>query len=112
MPLQIRRIMLFAKDMDTMTRFYEEQIGLTVLTREKGFIDFDAGACRLALHQTNAPNPGRTKICFYARDVSATRADLVARGVPMGKDPGPGDGLKLCDATDPEGNTLQLSNRA
>jgi len=94
-----------------MTRFYEEQLGLTVIARTPGFVDIDAGACRIALHQTRNPQPGRTKICFYAEDVSAARAELVARGVAMGKDPGPGDGLKLCDATDPEGNIIQLSNR-
>ena len=103
--------MLFVKDMPAMTRFYEEQLGLTVLERSPGFVDFDAGACRVALHKTTKPQPGRTKICFYAEDVSATRAELVARGVPMGLDPGPGDGLKLCDAKDPEGNVIQLSNR-
>ena len=111
MPLQIRRIILFAKDMAAMTRFYEEQLGLRVLERSPSFVDLDAGACRIALHKTTSPQAGRTKICFYAEDVSAARADLVARGVVMGKDPGPGDGLKLCDATDPEGNIIQLSNR-
>jgi hypothetical protein len=29
----------------------------------------------------------------------------------MGKGPGGGDGLKLCDGKDPEGNVFQLSNR-
>jgi catechol 2,3-dioxygenase-like lactoylglutathione lyase family enzyme len=111
MTLQIRRIMLFAKDMTAMTRFYEEQVGLPVLERADGFVDFDAGACRLGLHRTTEPRPGRTKICFYVEDVSAARAELVARGVPMGKDPGPGSGLKLCDAKDPEGNIIQISNR-
>ena len=111
MKLQIRRIMLFAKNMKAMTRFYEEQLGLHVLERSDGFVDFDAGGCRIALHRAAAPAPGRTKICFYADDVSAARADLVSRGVLMGKDPGPGAGLKLCDAKDPEGNIIQLSNR-
>lgn len=111
MKLKIRRIMIFAKDMKVMTQFYEEKIGLKVLERSPGFVDFDAGSVRLALHRTGTPSPGRTKICFYAKDVSAARAELVARGVPLGKDPGPGEGLKLCDGKDPEGNCIQLSNR-
>ena len=112
MKLQIRRIMLFAKNMKAMTDFYENQLGLSVLHRSDEFVDIDAGACRIALHRATSTRPGRTKICFYAKDVSAARADLVGRGVQMGKDPGPGDGLKLCDAKDPEGNLIQLSNRS
>ena len=111
MRMQIRRIMIFARDMKAMTEFYEGKLGLPVLSRGEGFVDFDAGAVRLALHKASTPQPGRTKICFYAEDVSAARAELVARGVGFGKDPGPGEGLKLCDAKDPEGNRIQLSNR-
>jgi catechol 2,3-dioxygenase-like lactoylglutathione lyase family enzyme len=111
MKLQLRRIMLFAKNMKVMTHFYEEQLGLSVLERSDGFVDIDAGSCRIALHRTTTPVPGRTKICFYAEDVSAMRAELIERGVSMGKDPGPGAGLKLCDTKDPEGNIIQLSNR-
>ncbi len=111
MKLQIRRVILFAKDMKAMTHFYQEQLGLRVLERSDGFVDFDGGGCHLALHRATIARPGRTKICFYTEDVSATRAELIRRGVPMGKDPGAGSGLKLCDAYDPEGNIIQLSNR-
>ncbi|MCX5660092.1 MAG: VOC family protein [Planctomycetota bacterium] len=111
MQLHIRRVVLFAKDMAGMTDFYERKIGLKVLSREPEFVDFDAGACRLALHRTGTPKPGKTKICFYAEDVSAARAELKARGVKMGPDLGQGPGLKLCNAKDPEGNIIQLSSR-
>jgi predicted enzyme related to lactoylglutathione lyase len=104
--------MLFVKDVKKVTDFYENKIGLKVLLRQEDFVDMDAGACRLALHKSSAAHPGHTKICFYADDVSQARARLVARGVKMGSDPGKGDGLKLCNAKDPEGNIIQLSNRA
>src|SRR5437867_3782106 len=87
--LQLRRTMLFAKDMSAMTKFYEEQLGLKVLERSDGFVDFDAGGgFRLALHQTGTPRPGRTNICFHAKDVSSVGARLIARGVKFGKDRG------------------------
>jgi catechol 2,3-dioxygenase-like lactoylglutathione lyase family enzyme len=111
MKLHIRRVMLFARDMKAMTHFYEEQLGLRVLERSDGFVDFEGGGCHLALHRAATAQPGRTKICFYAKDVSAARTELIRRGVPMGKDPGAGAGLKLCDARDPEGNIIQISNR-
>jgi len=112
MKLQVRRVILFAKNMKAMTRFYEEQLGLAVLQREDGFVDLGGGSIRIALHRTSTPKAGRTKICFYAEDVSAARAELVERGIKMEKDPGTGAGLKLCNAKDPEGNLIQLSNRS
>lgn len=110
MNLDIRRIILFVDDLAAMTDFYEKTLGLTAVSREKGFVDFDAGGCRLALH-AGVSNPGRTKICFYAADVSKARQELIDRGARMGKAPVAGDELQLCDGKDPEGNTFQLSNR-
>jgi len=91
--------------------FYENKIGLKSLSRENGFIDYNAGSCRLALHQTVNPEAGKTKICFYSEDVSKTRAELISRGVKMGKEPDKDHELKLCDGKDPEGNVFQISNR-
>lgn len=110
MKLAIRRVMLFVKNLDEVADFYESKLGLKIVSREKGFVDLDAGAVRLALH-SGTPKAGRTKLCFYAADVSAARAELVSKGVKMGVDPGPGAGLKLCDGKDPAGNVFQLSNR-
>ena len=63
MKLAIRRVILFVDDLKAMTDFYEKKLGLNVVGREDGFVDFDAGGCRLALH-AGMSNPGRTKICF------------------------------------------------
>ena len=111
MKLELRRVILFVDDMDVMTEFYEQNLGLKVLTREPRWVDFDAGGTRLALH-SGASNPGRTKICFYVPDVAKARQELIDRGVRMGKhqEPGPGE-PHLCDGKDPEGNTFQLSSR-
>ena len=110
MRIGIKRVILFVEDVPKLTEFYEQKLGLSVVLRTPEFVDFDAGGIHLALHKGTS-RPGRTKICFYAEDVSQARAALVARGVAMGKDPGPGEGLKLCDGKDPEGNPFQLSNR-
>ena len=111
MNLQLRRVMLFVKDVDAVADFYVQKLGLRVVHREPGFADLDAGGARLALHRSGNPTPGSTKLCFYTPDVSATRTALIAAGVEMGKDPGPGEGLRLCDGKDPAGNTFQLSTR-
>lgn len=111
MKLQIRRVMLFVRDMKTMAQFYEERLGLKVLERSTGFVDLDAGSCRLALHRTGVPRPGRTKICFFTEDVTGVRAELMKQGVTVGKASNAGTELNFCDAKDPEGNVLQFSNR-
>jgi catechol 2,3-dioxygenase-like lactoylglutathione lyase family enzyme len=112
MDLQLRRVMLFVDDVEAVTAFYEHKLGLRVVERGAEFSDLDAGAVRLAVHKSAGARPGRTKLCFFAVDVSAARAVLVERGVKMGKDPGSGPGLRLCDGEDPAGNVFQLSNRA
>ncbi len=111
MKLDLKRVILFVDDLKLMTDFYEQKIGLKLIAREEDFVDFDAGGCKLGLH-AGVSNPGRTKICFFAADVSKARQELIDKGIRMGKDPGPGEGLKFCDGKDPEGNTFQLSNRA
>lgn len=108
----MRRVMLFVSDVEKVGAFYVEKLGLKVAGREKGFWDLDAGSCRLALHATSAPQPGRTKLCFFADDVAAARDELVARGVKMGVVKGDAGGLQLCDGKDPDGHVFQLSNRA
>jgi hypothetical protein len=66
---------------------------------------------RVALH-SGPSSPGRKgpKIVFYAKDVAAKRAALVARGARFGK-VREWDKLRLCDGRDPDGNPIQLSNR-
>jgi catechol 2,3-dioxygenase-like lactoylglutathione lyase family enzyme len=110
MQLTIRRIILFVDDLKQTTDFYEKKLGLTIVAREEGFVDFDAGACRLALH-AGVSNPGRTKICFYVPDVAQARKELLDKGIRMGPAPDPTAALQLCDGKDPEGNSFQLSNR-
>ena len=110
MHIAIKRITLFVENLPLVSDFYENKIGLRVVLRTPEFVDFEAGACHLALHRGKS-QAGKTKVCLYAADVSKARAELVARGVEMGQDLGPGEGLRLCDGADPEGNVFQLSNR-
>ena len=111
MKLKMRRVMLFVPDVEEVGAFYANKLGLKILHSEKGFMDLDAGACRLGLHGSKDAKPGRTKLCFYSDNVSATRALLIERGVKMGVDRGVVNGLHICDGRDPAGNTFQISNR-
>lgn len=111
MQLTLRRIILFTRRMPDMAAFYSDVLGLPQVTDDVGFKEFDAGGCRIALHngtsQTGARPP---KIVFWSGDVAATRDALMARGAKLGKLL-PGGGLVRCEGKDPDGNPFQISNR-
>ncbi len=109
--MKLARVILFTAQMDAMSKFYGEILGLPQLTNEKGWREFASGAARIALH-SGPSSPGRKgpKIVFYAKDVAALRKKLIARGARFGK-VRQGPMLCLCDGKDPDGNPIQLSNR-
>ena len=115
MKLAIFRIIYFTNKMKTMTAFYRDIIGLSPINDPEGdpsnFLEFDAGACTIALHKGSPGTPAsRNKIVFYTDDVAKTREELISRGAKMGTF-NPKSALHLCDGKDPEGNIFQISNR-
>lgn len=109
--MKMARVILFTSQMEAMSKFYGEVLGLKQVSREKGWQEFSAGGARIALH-SGPSSPGRKgpKIAFYAKDVAAVREKLGARGAKFGK-VRQGEVLCLCDGKDPDGNPIQLSNR-
>ena len=110
MKMQLARVILFTNQMEKMTAYYRDVLGLKQVTNDKGWREFDAGGVTIGLH-SGPPSPGRKgpKIAFFAKDVTALRAALVKRGATFGK---VSDGeFQLCNGKDPDGNPVQLSNR-
>src|SRR5579862_5142561 len=109
--MKLARVILFTGQIDSMSRFYGEVLGLRCVTNEKTWREFSAGGARIALH-SGPSSPGRKgpKIVFYAKDVGALREKLLARGARFGQ-AHQGDTFCLCDGKDPDGNPVQLSNR-
>jgi catechol 2,3-dioxygenase-like lactoylglutathione lyase family enzyme len=109
--MNMARVILFTGQMEAMSAFYGDTLGLKRVTDEPGWREFSAGSARIALH-SGPSSPGRKgpKIVFHVKDVVGTRARLAARGARLGKvrEFGP---LRLCDGKDPDGNPIQLSNR-
>jgi catechol 2,3-dioxygenase-like lactoylglutathione lyase family enzyme len=110
MKMKMARVILFTAQMDKMTAFYRDVMGLKQVTDDPGWREFDAGGVTIALH-SGPPSPGKKgpKIAFFAKDVAAARAMLVARGAKFGK-VSSGE-FHLCNGKDPDGNPVQLSNR-
>jgi catechol 2,3-dioxygenase-like lactoylglutathione lyase family enzyme len=109
--MKMARVILFTPQIDAMSKFYGEVLGLKSVSEEKGWREFAAGGATIALH-SGPSSPGRKgpKIAFYAADVAATRDSFVKRGAKFGK-VRDGGKLCLCDGKDPDGNPIQLSNR-
>ena len=109
--MKMARVILFTGQMDAMSRFYGEVLGLKKVSAEKGWMEFAAGDATIALH-SGPSSPGRKgpKIVFYAKDVAAVRETLVGRGARFGK-VHQGEMFCLCDGKDPDGNPIQLSDR-
>jgi catechol 2,3-dioxygenase-like lactoylglutathione lyase family enzyme len=111
MSLDLSRVIIFTPNMAAMTAFYRDVIGLRPANQAPGWIELSAGACSIALHDSKRRAPeGPVKIVFYAADVAAERAALVARGAPMGRVVSVG-AIHLCDGVDPDGNAIQISSR-
>jgi catechol 2,3-dioxygenase-like lactoylglutathione lyase family enzyme len=109
--MEMARVILFTGQMDEMSRFYGEVLGLNLVTNERGWREFAAGGARIALH-SGPSSPGRKgpKIVFHTKDVAGLRETLVARGARFGK-VREGEMFCLCDGKDPDGNPIQLSDR-
>jgi catechol 2,3-dioxygenase-like lactoylglutathione lyase family enzyme len=109
--MELARVILFTRQLETMTAFYRDVLGLALVSEEKGWREFAAGGARIALH-SGPPSPGRKgpKIVFHAEDVAAMRQALVSRGAKFGK-VRDGEIFCLCDGKDPDGNPIQLSSR-
>jgi catechol-2,3-dioxygenase len=110
--MKMARVILFTPQLESMSRFYGDVLGLKVVSEERGWREFEAGGATIALHSgTSSPGRKGPKIVFYAADVAATRDALVKRGAKFGKARGGTGSLQLCDGKDPDGNPVQLSNR-
>ena len=109
--LRMARVILFTAQIDAMSRFYGDILGLRQVASEKGWREFAAGHVTIGLH-SGPPSPGRKgpKIAFYVEDVASMRTALIARGAKFGKIR-EGEVFCLCDGKDPDGNPIQLSSR-
>ena len=108
--MKMARLILFTGQIDAMSRFYGEVLGLNQVTNEKGWREFAAGGARIALHSgTSSPGRKGPKIVFHAEDVAGMRENLVVRGAKFGK-VRQGE-FFLCDGKAPDGQPIKLSNR-
>lgn len=111
--------MLFVKDLERMTSFYRDVLGLEPIeeTRLDNWVEFAGDGAGFSLHAIpatiaagimiesppRARESGSTKLTFAVRDVDSILGKVQALGLPLLKRPW-GD----VEAVDPEGNILAL----
>lgn len=111
---------VFVKDMNRMLEFYEQALGLPLITApaSPGWVELDAGGIRLALHaippriargiEITTPPRARDespmKLVFEVENLDEARRRLSSHGATMFE---PRD-WGACDGLDPEGNVFQL----
>ena len=116
MKLEIRRIILFVRDVPTVGAFYRDVLDLGEVVNPddpKDWLEFSAGTCTIALHHGGVESRGRKrlpKIVFYSQDVESTRAALIKKGVKMGAMQTTAN-FQFYNGRDPEGNHFQVSSR-
>ncbi|MCI4351749.1 MAG: VOC family protein [Thermoplasmata archaeon] len=118
-------VMVLVSDMDRSVDFYENKLGLKLVSRSPGWTEFDSGTTRFALHAGGTPNPsgrdpgsgerraGQCSIGFNVTDLDATYRELRQKGVPFVLPPQDrgGTGIRLAVAEDPDGLSLSFTQR-
>ena len=116
-------VMFFVKDLDRMTAFYRDVLGLQPVeaTRQDNWVEFEGDGARFSLHAVPAAiasnitidSPPRVreqsaaKLTFVVREVDSTLEKISSMGLPLLERPW-GD----TEAVDPVGNVIALRKGA
>jgi catechol 2,3-dioxygenase-like lactoylglutathione lyase family enzyme len=120
--MELQMTMIFAKDIERMTAFYRDGLGLRALPERssEGWVVLDAGGALLALHEipsevadgiaiTDPPRAREEtpmKLVFHTSDMDQACARLETIGATLLEPRVSG----ARDVLDPEGNVLQLKD--
>jgi catechol 2,3-dioxygenase-like lactoylglutathione lyase family enzyme len=110
----ITRIVLYVRNVEKSAEFYRRVFELEVVgTPEKGWVELNAGGCKIALHQASKTADFRraaAKIVFGVKDVAKAKALLESRGLKLSAiHVAPNS--TFCNGKDLEGNLLCIGNR-
>lgn len=105
-------VWLFARDLDSMKRFYRDALGLRMIEEWRAGAHFDAGNIRVSLHEAR---PGGTTLVggsflvFYVEDgIDQVYDALRERGVKFKTPPKDESFGRATSFEDPEGHELWL----
>ena len=115
---QLYQVILVAKDVDAMVKFYRDIVGLEVThpvqiddLSNENWVTLQAGDCTLAIHGGGEIRAGGSAILsFKVDDLDYVFWDLKKRGVEIDEPREVGPGVRAAKARDPEGNTVSFED--
>lgn len=106
---QVTQVAILVADMKKSVNFYSYVLGLTVLTKSEGSVEFRTDGPILAIKPREQPgSAGTTQITFQVGDVEVAFADAKRRGARVVSPPRTVDGGRLARLADPDGNVIEL----
>jgi predicted enzyme related to lactoylglutathione lyase len=117
MPVEMKNVVIFVRDMDKAKKFYKEQLKLPFVNESQAMMEFFPGAgaslgVALAMHEAALPLVGRhTGITLKVDELEKLCQELAAAGVAF---PEPLDSSpwgKMAVVQDPDGNQIALVDR-
>ena len=113
-------VILYVQDMSLMVGFYRDKLGFDVDLpadlpdySQESWVVINTGATKLALNLGGSGRVGEDApmIVFGVEDIEAARTALLARGVALEEIFDAGDGVKVAQGRDAEGNPISLEQR-
>ena len=85
MTVEFKHIMLMVKNIPDTVKFYNEGLGLKIITSSPGWAELDANGTTIALHAAseNGQSGSSPILSFHVDDVYATIATLEERGAVL-----------------------------
>jgi predicted enzyme related to lactoylglutathione lyase len=112
--MQLVEVVLYVRDMPRAITFYRDTLGLEATFESEHWTTFRTGSCALALHATQRREPGvgEPDPTFLVANADAERARLAAAGVDVTEIREPAPGVRVFDASDPDGNRFSIESKA
>ena len=113
-------VILYVQDMGLMVAFYRDKLGFEVDLpadlpdyAQESWVVINTGATKLALNLGGSGRVGEDApmIVFGVSDIEAARTTLLERGVALEEVFDAGDGVKVVQGRDAEGNPISLEQR-
>lgn len=109
---RLSEILLYVEDMNRMVSFYTEVLGFDIQEGkpEHGFVRLETGGSSLCLHEGREGDVGpyAPKLVFDVADLETAADHLRNHDVPLGDARSPAPGIRVIDASDPEGNRFSI----
>ena len=112
MKVQRSLYMLMVQDMERGVRFYSSVIGLDVKLHTPGWSELTLGDSTVALHAGGSGEQTRTGLSFQVDDIDDACKQVLDGGGQLLRGPvlREGEGIRLADLVDPEGNVFFFSS--